>query len=769
MPPSTVPEGISALETAVISGDLDELDNAIALWSTDRELKKVLTDALVVSCAYLCQEAALHLLARPDIDPNSTSELIEGHEHVPPLVVAVTSYGRSSAENLSIAERLIERGAILDMIDKTGWTPLHYAVAQGNTTLTRLLLEKDANGGNIRHCSPLHLACANGEEAIVKLLLSKHADAEAPTEEQMRPLHVAAAQGYCSIVELLLPQTRSRGMNASCIGGWSPLHLACAGEETALIHSLARAGQWNLSAKGTGAATTVDRSQVVNLLLSHGADVNQRSNSLKKALHLAAVSGNANMICLLLGREEIYTAAKDHQGNTPLLDAVEANQSREIIDLLVPWSHRALQSLPPLVKKVTENSYASIIDFSPPHYDSHKTQQTIFDLLYTSQGHNGKVTKPSSREEGSFRWIHLPANNMSWCHTLITRWFVEGDCRESQVYVAMVRAMSQQQHQGPKAHSIHMRPTFDMMSEIEKYGDRCSAPAFMYIPYLELDTIQTPKAKSDTPLSDAYDSWKANDHRQHRRRTLDQFWYKGLDTDRRDGDQVMSRYLKSQGTEGLLVVDQLWIWVFGEDLIITSFPHVEQHRLIEKSALFTSILERIIHGTGGLVRNVGELAGVIIERCISACDRSIRARCNADYFDIFKFSATAVMEAQIKLFREFQETSIAATEWIKGSLRKSTANPTEPLPFVEDLLTLRREIDLLVEARDIEDELGILKHILDDQTSILQRMQRKSGWVSRVPQTFEDLVNQKLDVPQMTEWMQGVSASITDLLEHKQR
>ena len=770
MPPLTVPEGISALVTAVKSGDLDELDNAITSWSADRELKNILTDALVISCAYLCQEAAFHLLARPDIDPNSTSELIEGSEHVPPLVVAVavTSCGRSSPMRLSIVERLIERGALVDVIDNNGWTALHHAVAQGNTNLTRLLLEKDANGGHVRHCSPFYLACAKGEEAIVELLLSKHANAEAPTEEKMRPLHVAAAQGYCSIVELLLRHNRPREMNASCMGGWSPLHLACAGNDTALIYSLARAGQWNLFAKGTGAATTVDRSQVVNILLSHGADVNQKSNSWKTALHLAAVSGDANIICLLLGRKEIYTAAKDHQGNTPLLDAVEANQSREIIDLLVPWSYRALPSLPPLVRTATENSFASIVDFCPSHFGLHRTQQTIFDLLYTSRAENREITKPSFREEGSFRWIHLPANNMSWCHTLITRWFFEGDCRESRTYLALVRSLSQQQHQGPKAHSIHMRPTFNTMPVILADGLRCSPPAFMYIPYFELDTIQIPEAKSDNHLSDAYDSWKANDHCHHRRRTLDQFWYKSLDTDRRDGDQVMSRYLKTQGTGGLLVVDQLWIWVF-EDLIITSFPHVEQHRLIEQSALFTSILERINQGTGGLVRNVSELAGVIIERCISAFDRSTRTRCNADYFDVFKFSATAVMEAQIRLFREFQETSIAVTDWIKGSLRKSTANPTEPLPFVEDLLTLRREIDLLVEARDIEDELGILKHILDDQTSILHCMQSQTGWVSRVPQTFKDLETQKLDIPEMIEWMQGVSASITDLLEHKQR
>ena len=41
--------------------------------------------------------------------------------------------------------------------------------------------------------------------------------------------------------------------------------------------------------------------------------------------------------------------------------------------------------------------------------------------------------------------------------------------------------------------------------------------------------------------------------------------------------------------------------------------------------------------------------------------------------------------------------------------------------------------------------------------------------VSGLGRQLADLKNKKLDIPQMTEWMQGVSASITEILEHKQR
>lgn len=221
----------------------------------------------------------------------------------------------------------------------------------------------------------------------------------------------------------------------------------------------------------------------------------------------------------------------------------------------------------------------------------------------------------------------------------------------------------------------------------------------------------------------------------------------------------MSRYLKRYNTEGLLVVGQLWVWILAPDLIITGFPHIEQYLPIQQSALFTRILERIYSRIAGLVRGVQGLAHVIIEQGISSCDRNFRRQRNADYFDVFKFSTTGVLEAQIKLFSEFQETSIAVSNWMIGALRKPTSNPIKHLAFVEDLLTVRHEIDLLVGARDIQDELTILKHVLKDQVHVIREMQRQR--VSGFDVELNDLIYQMDDIAQVHEWMQSVSASIT--------
>lgn len=50
----------------------------------------------------------------------------------------------------------------------------------------------------------------------------------------------------------------------------------------------------------------------------------------------------------------------------------------------------------------------------------------------------------------------------------------------------------------------------------------------------------------------------------HPRRTLDQFFYHGIDTSARDRDQVVYRFCKNSGQEPkVFMVDQLWLWILG--------------------------------------------------------------------------------------------------------------------------------------------------------------------------------------------------------------
>lgn len=84
------------------------------------------------------------------------------------------------------------------------------------------------------------------------------------------------------------------------------------------------------------------------------------------------------------------------------------------------------------------------------------------------------------------------------------------------------------------------------------------------------DTIQ--KARTGVKLPDnafrdehlihAY----MNNNSLHPRRTLDQFFYHGIDTSRRDTDQVVLRHTQKYRRHEepkLFMVDQLWMWILG--------------------------------------------------------------------------------------------------------------------------------------------------------------------------------------------------------------
>ncbi|GAB7333874.1 hypothetical protein MBLNU13_g05994t1 [Cladosporium sp. NU13] len=382
----------------------------------------------------------------------------------------------------AVAEGLLEKRSIDPEICERHEkrTALHFAAANGHANLIRALLERGANrfapyeGGLL----PLHLVCGCLDDAVnaAKLLMAKDArrQLESRTEELMTPIHIAAAHGNVEIVNSILQAQIPIDIDARCEGGWTALHLACGRHMSDPRRR--RASLMNrLSAEERTTDSAGKYLAVVRALLSADAQVNAKSRLSRTALYLAVEMGHVKIAELLLQQEGVQFAAKDSRGNTPLLDAAKSRERKQILQLLAPWNDMFVQSLPQDVKQAAQRYDANIIDFQEfvgPRMSRHKIP--VFDVLYKGCGEAGAIshscvsTRPNSAKDGAFRWIHLPANNLHWCHTLIMKHFIECSAN-AEVFRALEQSLNQQQSRGRRIHSRSMRPGLHRLAR--RFGD----------------------------------------------------------------------------------------------------------------------------------------------------------------------------------------------------------------------------------------------------------------------------------------------------------
>ena len=120
-----------------------------------------------------------------------------------PLMIAAL------AGELEICQKLIDKGAD---VNKTGWTPLHYAATRGHLDVMRLLLENHAyiDAASPNATTPLMMAAQYGTTAAVKLLLEEGADAMLKNQRGLTALDFARGASRPDAAEALTAAMRSQ-------------------------------------------------------------------------------------------------------------------------------------------------------------------------------------------------------------------------------------------------------------------------------------------------------------------------------------------------------------------------------------------------------------------------------------------------------------------------------------------------------------------------------------------------------------------------------
>ena len=111
--------------------------------------------------------------------------------------------------DLAVANKLIKKGAD---VNKTNWTPLHYAASGGQAELIGLLLENSAyiDAESPNGSTPLMMAAMYGSEASVKLLLQEGADPKLKNEQGLTALDFAQRGKRPDSVEAIAKAIRSK-------------------------------------------------------------------------------------------------------------------------------------------------------------------------------------------------------------------------------------------------------------------------------------------------------------------------------------------------------------------------------------------------------------------------------------------------------------------------------------------------------------------------------------------------------------------------------
>ncbi|KAL6708240.1 hypothetical protein ACN47E_003424 [Coniothyrium glycines] len=765
-------------------------------------------------------------------------------------------------------------------------TALHLAVAHGRDDIIELLLEHGADvmARSDGSWTALHNACNQGSTKVVKILLDAGADINATLLTRMTPLHVAAEAGHLDVVNLLLkrPDTKRAAKDAF---GITPFLRAAQSKKSArkdILNALAPHNQIEaLSEDALGAtngfhATIIDfgnfhnenrvqKRSVFELLYARDT-INPRKPAVSilpkeskatnfRWIHLPA--NNMAWVEALVAKAFIEEGASDVEG-FKALERSYGHQHRGQ-QIHSHYMRPMCQSTPRALKNNDESDLSDGAESAPPqivvsglgltsdtvagaqepsvtHFprspvrtgtvSTDQTDWTVGSASGTGTGRDGKgKTKDKTKKSSKWSGSRPAAKRNGGTDT-------------------PARTADHHARRATTPSSVNNSGFLKSPGSPGRKDPNLSARGniFAFMPYLHFESNRR-REEMQAAIADAkerkrrvstYDEMLLRAHLTssqvslHVRRTLDQFFYHNIDTRSRDCDQVVYRYQCKGRDPGsidpkVFMVDQLWVWTLGRDLIVTAFPQRWQQPRNDPLNVLDGVIEDINSKLHNGIRDVYDLVMMIAGRCSGMFDRHRIGDEDYQFLDMFESSIGDATELETELFKEFNKASAQASAWLQHHRRPtgfsrhleaeirqqehqqrrhtehhSHAHALEDPPtkeddfvyddgtdehaplFVDRLLDIGAETDLLAEIKDIRDELNMIAKVLEDQRSVLPDLEtsiidiydknkNQKDLKKRFKEILKTIDTHINDLTRMDKQAERIYKSITDLLDLKQK
>ena len=792
--------------------------------------------------------------ARP---PRSQVNAVEGRGKAP--IHLAIAHGRDD-----IVETLLAHGADVMAKSDGSWTPLHNACEQGTVRVVRVLLGAgaDVNARLLNGMTPLHIAAQAGHLEVVQCLLErKETKRTARDSFGITPFLRAAQNKRRDIVSLLAPSNNVETLSEYALG-------ACNGFEATIVDF----GHFHNGNK-------VTRRTVYEVLYGKDA-VNHRKPAVTilpresavtdfRWIHLPA--NNMAWVEALLTKAFIEEGANDYEGFRALERSFTQQHRGQQVHS--HFMRPLCQSTPRAPKYHDESDVSDNVDHRPPQIVVDNGLGLSIDSIASAQEPPLPQFPRQPVRTGTFS-----TDQADWTTGSGTPTGKESKSKQKDKTHKMHKWKGSKQaggrsggaetptkhldQQPKRKHSTPMKDSGRLRSPGSPGRKDPTSVArgniFAFMPYLHFETNRRRKEMQDAiaetqkqkersrrdvliaPHSprraSTYDEMLLRAHLTssqvslHVRRTLDQFFYHNINTESRDEDQVVYRY-QCKASHGspvdpkIFMVDQLWMWVLGKDLIVTAFPQRWQQPRNDPLNVLDGIIERLNSKTQEPVRNVYDLATVITERCSGVFDRHRVGDEDYQFLDMFESSIGDATELETMLFKEFNIASAQASAWLQHHRRAnrfsrhleaegrhrehrnrrhvehhSHAHTLEVPPtkeehfgydddpslahaplFVDKLLDIGAETNLLAETKDIRDELNMIVKVLEDQRSVIPDLevaicniyQEEGKGQKDVKKHFRDQLKtidtHMKDLDRMDKQAERIYKSITDLLDLKQK